>query len=76
MWTYEREITERVPRLGKRFNRKVVDTNTLPLKRKNDNYHNDAKKKAPETQGVVYKVNCLECSSIYSDEIGRKLEWK
>lgn len=22
-------------------------------------------RKAPETQGVVYKVNCLECSSIY-----------
>lgn len=33
-------------------------------------------RKVPETQGVVYKVNCLECSSIYSDEIGRKLEWK
>ena len=31
-------------------------------------------RKALETQGVVYKVNCLECSSIYSDEIGRKLE--
>ena len=54
----------------------MVNANTLPLKRKNDNYHNGSKKKAPETQGVVCKVNCLECSSIYSDEIGRKLEWK
>lgn len=52
----------------------MVNANTLPLKRKNDNYHNGSKKKAPETQGVVCKVNCLECSSIYSDEIGRKLE--
>ena len=67
---YERGVTERMSRISKRLNIKLVNTNTTSLKPKiminTMNQRNEI-----EIQAVVDKVKYSECNSIYTEEIER-----
>ena len=69
---YEKGITEKIARIGAKYNVSIIHINNTSLKNK-VNYKRAYLNKT-EQQGVVYQVQCLDCDMMYIGETGRKLD--
>ena len=70
---YEKGISEKISRLAKKYNVKVVNQKGKSLENilKTKDNKQDANK---DTQGAAYKVNCLDCEQCYIGETGRTIK--
>ena len=69
---YIKGTSERVGRILNQYNIKLSHKPTKILK--NELCHLKDKRKPPDKAGVIYKLSCKECDSVYIGETGRQLK--
>ena len=70
---YEKGLSENISRISKKYNVKLIHTQSKALK----NIVKTAKMESDEIEkesGVVYKVSCGDCDKCYIGETGRQLK--